>query len=440
MSSWEAFFVGIAPQHVPALIAVVLLPVLVLVVRRLRPAAVAMAQPAPPGTGPAAFRPAEPRVGPTGLRWSAPQASPTPPDVVRMWAAWLLGIAAAVHLGLPLGHHDGPVLTVAFLASGAAYAWLAMRAFEGRSWRLLSGLLVVATLIAYLVVAGSGGEEPDQVGIATALVELAALGLCLVPIRQPGRPRRVARFFGSTGLVVITFLVGVTIWIGSFLAHAATDAATDGVMVASADGSAGAVGHTGDHAHEHEHAARAQAGVIMRPIANHHPTVAQRQAADQLAAATKKAMARYATLDAAVAAGYVVPKPGRGTDVHMEHKTFKNDGRILDPQRPEMLVFAIEGGRATLLGVVFVMQEAGSPGPEPGGAITRWHAHNICLTALPPGFGIVSPFGTCPALSVNVTVPEMMHVWVVDNPQGAFAEGLDEAWVRAYHATHGRPT
>jgi hypothetical protein len=250
----------------------------------------------------------------------------------------------------------------------------------------------------------------------------------------------VARFFGSTGLVVITFLVGVTIWVGSFLAHAATDASTDGVMVASADGSAGAVGHTGDHAHTHEHAARAQAGVIMRPIANHHPTVAQRQAADQLAAATKKAMARYATLDAAVAAGYVVPKPGRGTDVHMEHKTFKNDGRILDPQRPEMLVFAIEGGRATLLGVVFVMQEAGSPGPEPGGAITRWHAHNICLTALPPGFGIVSPFGTCPALSVNVTVPEMMHVWVVDNPQGAFAEGLDETWVRAYHATHGRPT
>ncbi len=272
-----------------------------------------------------------------------------------MWAAWLLGIAAAVHLALPLGHYDGPVLTVAFLASGAGYAWLAMRAFEGRSWRLLSGLLLVTTLIAYLVVAGSGGEEPDQVGIATALVELAALGLCLVPVRQPGRPRRVARFFGSTGLVVITFVVGVTIWVGSFLAHAATDAAA----VASADGSAGAVGHTGDHAHEHEHAARAQAGVIMRPIANHHPTVAQRQAADTLAAATKKAMARYATLDAAVAAGYVVPKPGRGTDVHMEHKTFKNDGRILDPQRPEMLVYAIEGGRATLLGVVFVMQEAG---------------------------------------------------------------------------------
>jgi hypothetical protein len=49
----------------------------------------------------------------------------------------------------------------------------------------------------------------------------------------------------------------------------------------------------------------------------------------------------------------------------------------------------------------------------------------------------VSPFGSCPALSVNLTVPEMMHVWIVDNPNGPFAEGLDKEWVRAYHAEHG---
>ncbi len=363
MSPWEAFFVGIAPQHVPALIAVSLLPVLVLVVRRLRPATAARFGPPHAHRGRLRPRPLSresDRLGYVGRLRKRRRLGP-------MWfgrrAPRLLGIAAAVHLALPLGHYDGPVLTVAFLASGAGYAWLAMRAFEGRSWRLLSALLLVTTLFAYLVVAGSGGEEPDQVGIATALVELAALGLCLVPVRQRGRPRRVARFFGWTGLVVITFVVGVTIWVGLFLAHAATDAGADAGMVA-ADGSAGAVGHTGDHAHEHEHAARAQAGVIMRPMANHHPTTAQRRAADQLATATTKAMARYATLDAAVAAGYVVPKPGRGTDVHLEHKAFKSDGRVLDPQRPEMLVYAIEGGRATLLGVVFVMQEAGSPGPD----------------------------------------------------------------------------
>jgi len=38
-----------------------------------------------------------------------------------------------------------------------------------------------------------------------------------------------------------------------------------------------------------------------------------------------------------------------------------------------------------------------------------------------------------------MTTPEMMHVWVVDDPDGPFAEGLDNAWVLAYHAEHGIP-
>jgi hypothetical protein len=56
-----------------------------------------------------------------------------------------------------------------------------------------------------------------------------------------------------------------------------------------------------------------------------------------------------------------------------------------------------------------------------------------------PGFGLVSPFGTCPAFSVSITTPEMMHVWVVDSPAGAFAEGLAKEWVVTYHASHGQP-
>jgi hypothetical protein len=394
VSPLESFAVGIAPQHAPALIAALLLPILVFVVRRLRPPTVQVRR----------------------------------STMVELWAAWLLGISAAVHLALPLGHYDGPVLAIGFVGSGAAYAWLAMRALEGRSWRLMSALLIVATLIAYLVVTGKGGEEPDQVGIATALVELAALALCFVP-RRNGRRRWFARSAGAFGSVMITLVVGVAVWISSFVAHTAGGSTSDGQ----------AIGHTDDHTHAHDHAARAQAGVIMRPLADPHPTVAQQEAANALAAATKLAMAKYANLSAAIAAGYTLPQAGTGPDVHLENKAYKSDGRVLDPQRPEMLVYAIGGGRATLLGVVFVMPVAGVPGPDPGGPVTRWHAHNICLTALPPGFGIVSPFGACPALSINVTVPEMMHVWIVDNPNGPFAEGLDKAWVLAYHARHGVP-
>ena len=43
-----------------------------------------------------------------------------------------------------------------------------------------------------------------------------------------------------------------------------------------------------------------------------------------------------------------------------------------------------------------------------------------------------------PMMTIQVTVPEMMHVWTVDNPRGPYAQALDEAWVRGYHAGHGR--
>ena len=35
-----------------------------------------------------------------------------------------------------------------------------------------------------------------------------------------------------------------------------------------------------------------------------------------------------------------------------------------------------------------------------------------------------------PARRCRSDDPEMMHVWVVDNPGGPFAENLDDDWVR----------
>src|SRR5262245_20748189 len=401
MNPIESFFVGIAPQHWPAFVAVLLLPVVAWVFRRLT------------------ANPATPRA--------------TLPTVDR-WVIGLLAIAAAVHLTLPIGHFDGPLLTLAFLASGVAFAWLALWVRDGRSWRMPTALLSAATIVAYLVVAGNGGEEPGQLAIAPAMVELALFGFAVVPSREPGRPRRFARFAGSAGTVVAVVLVGAVIWVGSFLAHQAAD---DGSQLAS--GESPAVGHS--HEHAHEHAARAQAGVIMRPASgDHHPTASQQRAADALAARTRAGTAGYADLAGALAAGYRLPAvQATGPDVHLEHPDFGKAGRVLDPQRPEMLVYSIMDGRATLLGVVYVMPVAGRAAPEPGGPVTRWHAHNLCVSLLPPGVGIVSPYGNCPAFSINFTSPEMMHVWVVDNPAGPFADGLDEAWVRQYHATHGSP-
>lgn len=130
------------------------------------------------------------------------------------------------------------------------------------------------------------------------------------------------------------------------------------------------------------------------------------------------ATTRYRDLAAAEADGYRTAGPAEGLQVHFDHKGHQADGRILDPDAPEQLVYAVRGGRSLLLGVVYQMPAAGRRGPAIGGGVTRWHAHDVCVGVLPPGFGVVSPYGGCPGLTLALTVAEMMHVWVVDPPGG----------------------
>lgn len=346
-----------------------------------------------------------------------PGGSPFPAD---RWARTLLGVAAAVHIALPIGHPGPPLLAAGFVLSGLVYGVLAYFAFTGRAWRVATLVVVPLTLLAYLIVVVGGNEEPDQVGVAAALVEITAAGLAQRGIRG-------LRVLGNIGTALIVVVFGAVVWIATFVAHQAGEASPSGPSVSS--------GHT------HEHLARTQAGVIMRPWRGSvHPTTAEQQAAGWLAASTASSVKKYERIEDALKAGYRWPLGKHtGPDVHLENEAYKKDGKILDPDRPEMLVYAVDHGKAVLLGVVYVMERAGDPGPAPGGSITRWHAHNLCVSLMPPGVGIVTPYGGCPALSLTGTIPEMMHVWVVKNPAGPFAEGIDRPWALAYVRDHGRP-
>jgi hypothetical protein len=398
------FLIGIAPDHVPALVCLVLWPAgWVLLARLVRAHAAA-------GDG-WALR--------LRRRWA------DTPELTR-WAVWLLLAAAVVHLALPLGHADSPVLALAFLGSGAAFAWLAWRAVAGRRWRAGGAALLAATLVAYLVVVGRG-EEPDQVGTTTVLLELTALGLCLVAPRAPHRTvhRMLVRPLASGALVLGTVLVGTVVWIEFAVGH-------------DEHGSVGGNGSVGGHHHDSEYLARAQAGIVMRP-AGPAPTLAQSRAAADLAARTAVEVARYRDHHAALAAGYRPTGKLAGLQVHFENKANQRDGRLVDPQAPEQLVYAVERGRILLLGVVYQMPTGGAEGPAVGGSQTRWHAHNVCITLLPPGFGVVSPFGSCPFTAFTVTIPEMMHVWIGDPPGGPYVDQPPDAWVRDRLASQGLP-
>ncbi len=422
MNGWQAFTAGIDPGHVPALVAGLLFPVGLVATRRLRGRTRALR--ATLTTESTVDTPRStvdtPRSTVDSHGSTVDGAAAGPASLADRFAGVLLGVSAAVHLALPLGHHDSAAKTVAFVASAAGYGWVAWRALTGRRWRLLTAPLVLATLIAYAVVLGSGGEEPDQVGIATALIELAVLGLCLVPDPQATRRGWFTRALGASTFVLLMVVFGATTWVQSFAAHAAS-------------------GNLAGGGHSHTHAARAQAGVVMAPPGAAPPTLAQTRGAADLAARTRAGLARFTDIHVAIAEGYRPTLSSTGLDVHLENKAYGKDGRILDPEHPELLMYAIADGKATLLSAVYQMPYATSDGPAPGGPLTRWHAHNICLTVLPPGISVVDSFGGCPTGGLTVTSAQMMHVWVVDEPGGPFADSAPATWTRPFNLAHGVP-
>src|SRR6267143_1223388 len=103
-------------------------------------------------------------------------------------AAILMAVSGAIHLGLVITHLDEPITAALFIGNGFAYIALAAT-FAWRWWRLAASSLLIATLLGYLIFIAAGLDTPDQVALATKLLELTALGLVLVPVREETRPR-----------------------------------------------------------------------------------------------------------------------------------------------------------------------------------------------------------------------------------------------------------
>ena len=328
------------------------------------------------------------------------------PGMVRA-AALLMAISAGIHLGLAFGHRGvQPITSLLFVVNAVAFTWLAAQAFSGRPWwRRASATLLGLTIAAYLVFVVAGVEGPDQVGIATKLLETAALGLVLVPSRAEGpAPRHVLRWAGAAiGVPAVTLVVGVTVW--------AVDLARP------------------DARHSHP-------GAVLQ-AANRIPTGEQLAAADSLRDETRRSIARSQDWHEAAAAGYRVQGPADERVQHWTNETYASSGDVLNPQRPAGLVYVNTGRGLVLAGAMYHMPRLGEFGPDPGGPLTVWHAHqHICFSMLGWGIGLETPFSNCPLGAVSVSAPAMLHVWTVDNPRGGqFAVDLDPQVVdRLAHA------
>ena len=151
-------------------------------------------------------------------------------------------------------------------------------------------------------------------------------------------------------------------------------------------------------------------GMVMAPVPSGSPTAAQQAAADQLVAQTKATLAKYASLSAATAAGYVPATNPNGRVVHYANwSAARSDG--FDPSNPAFLVYANTLNGPVLMGAMYLGPAPCTPGPDIGGPLTQWHAHdNLCLSG-GQVVGRTSASGTCATGVHNTNTYFMLHVW-----------------------------
>jgi hypothetical protein len=308
----------------------------------------------------------------------------------------LLTATGAGHLGLAVGH-EPEFRTGAFLAFGLWALYAARRwATTGVPMRgTVAGLsFSVFTYCAVLI----SGESPDQAGLIIKVLEIAAVGLVL----GQRTDSKTGRLRQSGTVVSMIVVLGLTGWIGAFVGG----------------------GHT------HELGETPSPGLALPRLEPTPPTATEREAADRLFEATLANVARFEDVEVAAAEGYDVAAMG-SLGGHADNPAYTNDGRILDPARPETLVYHPGPDGPVLLGAMYQTDESGEPGPMVGGSLTVWHGHDhVCFGLLPPGLGSLgSPMGTCPLGTITVALTnEMIHVWTVEGAPTRFGE-LDDEWL-----------
>jgi hypothetical protein len=132
-------------------------------------------------------------------------------------------------------------------------------------------------------------------------------------------------------------------------------------------------------------------------------TAHDRQDADELRDAVRTTLAAYADVRSAIAAGYRAPRSPRGPTAHYFSPGAGRDGAVLDPTRPEGLVYYTVDGQAPVLLGAFFVAPRGVDAPTPAGDLVVWHSHDPACA----GF-----FATTAAPCTGTR--RMLHVWTVD--------------------------
>jgi hypothetical protein len=194
--------------------------------------------------------------------------------------------------------------------------------------------------------------------------------------------------------------------------HDRGDATAGGDTHSAAAGAAGVSGAAGGAGHDHQQ---------NLPDVN-AATPEQRAKAQSLLDRSIAATRKYVDPAAAKAAGYRtdVAKP-EAKFPHAGNPAYRNDGKLIDPTRPESLVYwRGPQGRLVLVGVLYAVPK-GTAVPDVAGPLTRWHSHQACVDPAARKKLSKPQDGRCPQGQQLRESGQMMHVWFTDDLATAYA-------------------
>jgi hypothetical protein len=269
-------------------------------------------------------------------------------------------------------------------------------------------------------------------GIAmTAVALAAALATLILARREPRSPTAPVRGALVGGTLALALVVGgVGIWAAGIGGR--HDTSTTAAHVHAGPEGPQGPDRTGTAAHAH--------GPNLPDVAA--AAADERARAEALWRGSVANAERWRDPEAAMASGFRFKDDGRLADgsgrfLHMPNPAWRADGRILDPARPETLVYwRGPDDRLVLVGVMYTAAR-GRPGPTVGGPITRWHDHESCRDpATRVKLGRPAD-GACPSGQVLRRSGEMMHVWFTGDLATAFARRAPLQELRAFAARAG---
>ncbi len=160
-------------------------------------------------------------------------------------------------------------------------------------------------------------------------------------------------------------------------------------------------------------------------------TPSQEARAEQLVRDTLRDLPAFADVTTVGAQGYQSIGDASTGFEHYVNYALIDDDTILDPTRPESLVYQVDGDRRTLVSAMFIASSRPLDDPELldfAGPLMQWHVHdNLCWglddNGKPRVVAVLESAGdSCPPQSVNAgsDVP-MVHVWIAPHECGPFA-------------------